>query len=75
MDDREAIDLLEVALVAAESMEEDVGIARHVFNGGEWLLALMELESVARSNAEYNKKWSSGLQSIRVALGNPPDPW
>lgn len=74
MDERRMIGSLERVLEDAEGRGLDIGIARSVFDGGEWLLALTGLEIVAAEDAAFGERRGADLRAVREVMGDPPGP-
>lgn len=51
------------------------GITPNVLKGGEWELALIELESVIEGSPSLKSKYRERLLRIREFLGNPENPY
>ena len=75
MEQRELIRRLEAVLANAEAAKLDIGYARNVFEGGEWLLALIDLEIASSEDARFHAQWGDELKKIRQAMGDPENPY
>lgn len=68
----EAADTLEEALNFAESLGGEFQFARAVLEGGEWIIALCEIESF--EDQEFQRNFGQRLRDVREFFGDPVNP-